>query len=881
MLKERLAQFPPSGPGPDASRQAVDDFVHLTLFDLVVRANTIIEYVCKGDWRKAVDEGGELHGWNKVARSGRDKLKARYDSIGNDFKILQKWVRVAPDADSRSATAAGEFNLDDVAEELCKAHNLGDWRRDGDRRTAAATIPPEGPIPQTPMALTIGYFQGAYGNTRAQNKCLINMEKKGVSRGARSLIKIAQQTVGAKVAILNYRAELLGAATGKNDPKRRRAIDLLLNEIRWRQQINGVTEPDRPRLLTLRRYAAAIRRARLGDYWPYRWMNGVTRSSGADTGKSRSKRFPLQLAPCHFEIAQSRMAELICKNCGCFHLQDVTPQFVAAMDDQFVFPVTCPHCGQTDCAGPRNHRIAGCREVGKTQEMEVSLPYAESLCIHRGYNPSALLIGSNKEQTNARKGRLATTMARGAHWLVFPEAVPCVKQPTETLVLESGATILTAFGIESLPPGLHCDYIECDDVVNARVCFQVPALMIVVQQKLDDVIDYSGVPWTVLNWNTTTWRIDDPDHQLEKYAEAHSEDWVNCVIAAGGPEPQYDESGNIVKEPFWSPWPSRWPSAILEARYNKNHFSYERNMMMIRVSEEDVVFKRVDLYLRDDDPLFSKCPQVILEGCHVVKAADLKAMPRLVGYDLAFTGEQVRRSDPRKYRRRSQTSSQSARINPQTKNLYLDVKYSEFLAPNEHEETIARRAMEGNYEAVGIETDKTVSELLLTLADRGVYVEQYTPSGMGSKSFRKWGPAAAFNSGRAMLPGRLHFAAVKGASYEDPQYWEVVSQTGWGQQRSDMLVFPLRETDEIDALEVLIRTANKLYGAEADADPQSAVPEQNLDRVSSWRREAMQPAKEPGDPLIDELEGLFEEPVMPDLPVGAMSQEGETWVMLQ
>lgn len=470
-------------------------------------------------------------------------------------------------------------------------------------------------------------------------------------------------------------------------------------------------------------------------------------------------------------------------------------------------------------------------------------------------------------------------MRRGAHWLVFPEAVPRPKQPKQELVLESGQVILVAFGIESVPPGEHCDYIECDDIVNERNTFHVPALMAIVQQKLDDVLDYSGVPWTVLNWNTTAWRIGDPDNQLEDYAKAHPEDWVNCVIAAGGPEPQYDERGNVVKEAFWSPWPTRGTMTVaaLRARYEKNHFAYERNMMMRRLSEEDVCFKKVDLYVRDDDPFFPKCPKVILEACHVVKADALAAMPRLLGVDLAFTGEQQRRKDPRKYRRRSQTAFQGARINPATKNMYLDFKHAEFLAPSEHEATIASLVAEGAYEAVGIETDKTVSELLDTLAERGVYVQQYTPSGMGAKSYRKWGPAAAFNCGRAMLPGRLKFAGLDGMRHEDAENWEVIPQAGWGEQKNDMLVFPLRETDEIDALEVLIRTANQLYGAETEPPQKEVAAEKNLDRVSQWRRDAMKPKEEPGDPLIDELEERFPEPVMPGLAVG-MSQEGERWI---
>ncbi|MFH1730231.1 MAG: hypothetical protein ABIF82_01095, partial [Planctomycetota bacterium] len=549
-------KFGNHGPAPDAPSSDVRAYYRLRLATLTHDCRLVVRTVAKKPWANLATRTDG----NRGTSDEHDGVQADMTRIAAEFDNLKReaGLRGVKAAIERPAL---EVDLDDVADDICRRFGLGTWEATGEKSEEAAGIPGAGPHEGTPRGKTLAFFQNEYAEAGQQLGRMTRIAKiGGYNRAESGMVSLATRAIRMRVAVTDEWARTLGVVLGKEDPLRQQAIDLLLGEIRWRQRAKGVMHPKEPRFETLRWYVAKIRLARQGDYWAYREVNGFIRSS------SSSKRLPMQKAPCHVEIVRARMANLICKGCGKFHLQDMTPVYDEARDTQFVRSPTCPHCGMKHCAGPTSHRIAACREIGKTEEMILSLDYVLSLSVWRGYMPSAMLVGSNSKQAEKRKAFVAQAMLRGAHRLVFPTAVPSRKQPAQTLPLENGRTILTVFGIESLPPGEHCDFIECDDVVNERNTFQVPALMDMVQTKIDDVLDYSGLPWTVLNWNTTVWRVGDPDHKLENYALEHPDQWVNCVVAAGGPEPVYDESGNnVVKEAWWSPWPQRWDAEELKS----------------------------------------------------------------------------------------------------------------------------------------------------------------------------------------------------------------------------------------------------------------------------------------------------------------------------
>ena len=115
-----------------------------------------------------------------------------------------------------------------------------------------------------------------------------------------------------------------------------------------------------------------------------------------------------------------------------------------------------------------------------------------------------------------------------------------------------------------------------------------------------------------------------------------------------------------------------------------------------------------------------------------------------------------------------------------------------------------------------------------------------------------------------MLPGRLKYHGALGEnnepvkSHDVLECWSVVPKEGFHKLAQDLLLFPLKLTDEIDALEVLIRTQQKLYGQE----PEFTIPEKpgkDWRRVPGWRR-PREESEGDGDPVVDELERVIPEP---------------------
>jgi len=717
-------EFPPEGPPTDAPAAVIEKYLCLRFYELVRRCDRMVDYALRGI--RDTDAAG-----TKIRRdpTAEDiaRLKPHIRGFERQFRALQHWKEVS--GYSAAEASIEDVDLDALASEICRRMSA-EWTG-AEAKTALGRkrrdVPPEGPSSDFTLAQKRTWFQRLHGQTAAQSEAL--SQRSGEIEAALSAMRSGSKgmdAIKARAALVRLQRQLIALAD--QALKHKEAIVSA-----WAKLVGAVFDSK-----------DKMKAARQGDYFSYRDINGFTESAKG------SRWSPLFLGDAHREIIATLMADLCCKKCGCFHLGDQTPTYEVASGMEIPQPVTCPYCGQEDCAGQRKHRLAACRGLGKSTESRLSFAFRIGLALRRDYVPEAMILSGTIVESIKRKKLIIAIMRRPAHRLIFPQAVAKRKPAAQVLeIIGQDRPVANCYGIKSVPPGAHVDIIHADDVVNTDNVFRVPADQITVQRKVTEVLRFSDKPWTIFDWLTTVWKIDDPDHHLEKVAEARPDEWVNTVIAAGGPEPVHDEMGRVVKKAWWSPWPQRWDEDELHSLWDEDEFAYQRAMQMIRVSERDCIFHEFTFYLSDADSLLKNAPEDFLKECVVAKRSEMMNWPHVAGFDLAFTPAEKATS------KHSQTVGTVIAIDPWSKRQFVRTSDGQYLEPSEHEGYIVQTCKPYPTPDVIIETTQTVSELVRRLQDQGLAVSTYTPNKFGPKEYRKYPLSMNVNSGRILFPGRL------------------------------------------------------------------------------------------------------------------------------
>lgn len=837
-LPDWRMEFPESGPAADAPAQSVERFLCLNLAEFARYLDRLVDYGLHG----IRDNPQESSDSTRREPTSDDvvHLRLQLRNLVGKFSSLQKWAQISGFAAGKQA--AGHINLDAVASEICRRNAL-EWTGVEAKTPTPHTVREmgaEGPSSRDPLAIKRDWFQTLLSLTSRASDAVARRGPSVSTPAQMDLLKIADSALKLKRAVLVEWANVVGAILSIGDRQTQRAIDLMFNCLMQHQRARKKKDWKAVDLETLKWLVERMKSARTGDYFAYRQVNGFTESSKG------GRWSPLFFGPTHKEMIQCLLSDLTCRGCGKFHLQDTTPVFVPETEMEMFPPVKCPHCGMENCAGQRSHRLAACRGLGKSTEGRHSLAYRIGLYISRDYIPEVMLLAWTKEEAKKRKRLLQDIMRRAAHRLIFPEAVPEQKQPAEAMTVQGiDRAIAQCYGILSVPPGAHVDIAQADDVVNADNTFRTPAMMPVINDKMDNVIAYSDKPWTVIDWLTTVWRIGDADDKLEQWAVSQPDKWNNLVIAAGGPEPVHDESGKVVRKPWWSPWKERWAEDDLQRLYERDPFAYQRAMMMVRVSDADVVFRGFRFYVKTTDPLFEACPKEFLANVPVVDEAETASWPGVLGVDLAYTLEQDANS------RSSRTCSTLVRVHPWTKDKCVICSSGSYIPPSEQFNYIETEGIRHRKPDIEIESDKGVKELIDRLAEKGFDVDLYNPAKYGDKRMRKVPLAMDVSAGRIVFPGKLK-------QVESGIGWTVVASpdiSGKHSLMDDLLLYPSKVGDFLDSMEIACRIAEERYGGLPIEPP--AGPRGEPSEFKKWRDSVYETPKKPDGVLaeVDEFVG--------------------------
>jgi hypothetical protein len=586
------------------------------------------------------------------------------------------------------------------------------------------------------------------------------------------------------------------------------------------------------------RLAEEIARARAGDFNAYMRLNGYMRSSTA----KRPRR--LMAAEHQKKQIRNQMAHLICKSCGKYHLQDMTPVVlpaespeksplpgaspdqpiatseVAVLKDGRVISgplgstpadakvkwtlaaqrVTCPHCGQVDCAGPNNHFDHEFRGAGKTELTAHEYAYIYALMRVRGMKAEGLIIGANQDEAKKRLRLVATILRRDGNFVVFPEVRPILKSTGVGVSLRfegDDEPSLYAYGIEGVPPGFHADLLWCDDVCNQTNTLMRPGLMIKIISKYNDVIEYSQQPWTVVFWSGTPWRENDLDHRMEQYASAHPLEWTYTKIACGG-----EEDG------FRSAWPEKWPPHKLRGLHERDPVSYRRAMQLHRIQDADVIFKSIRYWLDANDPKLKDCPPELLKDVPQLRLIPMPGWPVFIGVDTAYTGE-----DAPSKKGRSKTGVCAATMDPETKNIFELYTWEGHVAAGGHVALVSPLCERFQTKDVMLEIGGALSETVERFTMAGYTVETYNLRDKvygGSKTMRKIPVASDFNEGRAFIKGRIVYTAD--GTVEGVGQWTIEPDEAHRNLDAHMRSYPSQQFDDLDALEISLRCLRRAFG---------------------------------------------------------------------
>ena len=796
--------FPEAGPSPDAPASDVERFLLLRYAQLALFCDRIIDYALHGVWDDPQD---------KVHRERRDatqddceRLRSETLNIRSQFTTLKRWSTLVS-GDDEPVGIDRDADLDALASEICR--RIGKpWTGASATTKKRVVFGVEGPSSSAPLGVKLAFFQRQYGDLSRQSDCLGRRSRDCDTPAKRTLLKIADNAIKTKRDTLTERSKAIGALVERGTSDTQRAIDSFTVAITLRQRAMRMKNHKVPKLPTLKWFVKHARAARAGDYLSYRALNGYTESSAG------ARWSPLHTGKEHLRMIRDRTADLRCKKCGKYHCQNQTPVYDPELDIEVAPAVTCPNCGLKDCAGQRFHRIAAFRGMGKSTEGRMELGYRTSLYIHRDYVPEMALVGANEDEAHKRQRLVVNVMRRPAHRVIFPRAVPRPNQNVSFVRVQGiDQAVIVFYGIESIPPGMHPDAWYFDDVVNEHNTFAVPAKMETVRSKMNNVVNFAMKPWSTLDWDTTVWRVDDPDHDLERESEQHPDVWTNFVSACNGPQARDG------KPAWFCPWQEMFLVKVLQRLWDRDELAYRRSMMLERVTAQDICFQRASAYITDRDPLLGSCPSEFLKECHVIRYDEMLSWPHVAGWDLGFTAED--KAD----RKRSKTAGATLAMDPARKIKYFRDILAVFIAPSEHEGLIEKKAHDFRNADIFIETDKTVTEIVERLRSRNLMVDTYNPSTLGDKKMRKFPVAADFNSGRAMLPGCLKCHA--GSDPTNPSSWEVVLTREGAKAWNAMRVFPSRTGDVLDAIEIADRMAEQYYGG----DPEPEVAEKTAEQV--------------------------------------------------
>ena len=829
--------FPAEGLSAEAPLAEKRRYFQLRYAALFARLDAVVDAVLGGDALTASD----IQGFRLEQRGVLGQL----ETLREQAKTLG--AVVLADAKSRGR------DLDALAGAVSERAGFV-WEKKA-AEEVSEEYPPEGPPASASLASKKGFFQQQLvllsGRTDALRQRGEHARAGGELRG--HACQVAQDILRVQLNIIRELRRILGAVPQKPSTTSRTEVDLLAGEVRQRQRLEGLTDWETVCLEGVAGYIEDIRLARRGDFNAYLRLVGRTDSS------TDERPTPLDLSENHHKMIHSRMADLMCarveqdaegkvvrRGCGKFHLQDVTPRWDAKTGVQRVPAVTCPHCGLVDCAGPKRHRTAACRGLGKSSISQLGIAFRVGLSLWREYEPEWVLIGSNQKEAKKRLQRVAKIMRRPGHQLAFPNAVPYSKPPGFQLRLKGRDTAsVYAHGIESMPPGTHGDGIEGDDLVNEDNTFRVPAKMRMIRSKINNVITYSDLPWTVMDWDTTVWRAGDPDEELETYALNHPTEWTNLVITAGGPDA---DNPHDYSKGFESPWPSRWSRRDLYLQWDKDDLAYRRAMMMERVSESDIVFHRVPLWISRSDRAWSRCPEKFRSGEQYPVLGDAKSLAAqgwvvAIGVDLGFTGAE------QDVRNRSKTGIVVSIIDAlETKRKFVLYAWEDYIRAGQHEAKILEVARAYGAKYCFIEADKAVIELVEKLQRGGLEVETYSPSGKefgGSKIFRKLSIAADFNEGRAFVGGHIEFSRSE---------WTVLPLRYHGPLRQAALAYPSRQSDVLDACEIVFREQDKFWGGAPQERSSHVVESGPASPLYALREAAFAGRGKRGNEMPDEME---------------------------
>ncbi len=563
--------------------------------------------------------------------------------------------------------------------------------------------------------------------------------------------------------------------------------------------------------------------ARRGDFAAYIRLNGFDASG---------KR--LVVAECHKRLMAHYSSDLTCTNCGASHCQDASRQG----PDAELLPVTCPACGQENCAGPRNLHVEGPRGSGKTAFAQLWLAFRLGLDLYHDIRPQALIIGANADEAAIRCVAVAMIMRRKRHTACFgKKATPLAKHPKRNIVFKSKEPALVfAYGILGVPPGMHVDYIWLDDICNQNNTMLKPSMMKKITEKYTNVVAESDLPWSVTNFIGTPWRTGDLNSFLRKFANARPESWRRLTITSGGPDD---------KPPFWSFWPERFSPRTLEEKYDLDPRAYRRAFMMQEVLDEEIVFKNIHFYVQDspDRPLTQSQKAVIGRSPILrVKPHETK-WPRILALDPGFTGAESNTKN------RSKSGICVFGYNLDEWRIYTFYAEEDYWAPRHLKKKVLQLCRQYRVDTLAIEKGGAQIELINWFEDRGLTVLPYNPTLYGSKELRKMPIADAVNSGQVVLRGYTPIHRRDGTQFSELTLMAVPGQSSLYE---GLMIFPAELRDIVDAFEIGIRTLFDLHGqrpvvaVELDDDmPLAAHPGLMAERGDAFKPENVERAYTP------------------------------------
>jgi len=590
-----------------------------------------------------------------------------------------------------------------------------------------------------------------------------------------------------------------------------------------------------------------IHQARHGNFLSYLRLNGFRLDSTVANPQ------PLRVGdPFQKRLVALYVADLICcrverdgegrvvkHGCGKFH-GIITHKIVQDKNGQpRLEPVTCPHCGMEDCAGPRKHAGVMPKYTGKTQVFVAhGVPFRLGLDALAGFRPHFVVISANQEEAERRKKDIESVLRRPMHEIIFGRAtVPKKRSPAKSTRCEGWVdTIGEYFGWEKVPNGVRPAHWIWDDASNINTSILRPADGVKVRLKLESTVLQSTDPWTVIDIHGNICTPNDANSAARELAGREPGLWTGIDTWVTGEYPD-----------FSNPWPEVWSKDWLCELYRSNPREFERVMMGKPLSSAEMPFQKFRFFTSGNK--WDKIAPAIRD--HVMKQDNpyiLSENPklalgriRLLALDLAFTGEGS--ADSKK--NRSQTAALVGELDPKTHNILVLAGKAGYVAAGDHLAYCSSLIETYGIRDLVMEPLGAQKEVIAAARQAGFVVHEYDPTTMGSKQYRKLPVADAINSGRVLLPGWpcIQFDA-KG---------EMIVQEGMRWLYDALRLWPAGPKDPVDALEILVRTMWKLYGQFGADEAKPELEAEGPRFGTGWRE--VKPAEETS--LVAAVDAMF------------------------